>query len=254
MKIALFAADIVGNEIAKFFGENNESLACLVLDSKDKKGFNLQILLDSNIENDKVFYSDSLYEEEILHALKKMDLDLIILAWWPYILKESLLEIPKIGCLNFHPSYLPYNKGKDPNFWAIAEDTPFGVSLHFVNMKIDSGNIAFQSAIDKSWEDTGKTLYERALKEIVKLFKDNFQQIKSGKIPRKSQDFSYVSFHKRSELDSASKIDLDKKYIARDLLNIIRARTFYPHPAAWFVDNGKEYEIRIKITKKEDNK
>ncbi len=42
-------------------------------------------------------------------------------------------------------------------------------------------------------------------------------------------------------------IDLDKSYKARDLLNIIRARTFYPHPAAYFVDGGEKYEVRIDI-------
>ena len=253
--IALFAADKVGHEIAKFFGENNEPLTCLVLDSKDKKELNLPIFLDSGIiGHGKTFYSDSLYKKENLHSLKKMDLDLVILAWWPYILKESLLEIPKIGCLNFHPSYLPYNRGKDPNFWAIAKDTPFGVSLHFANTKIDNGSIAFQSVIDKSWEDTGKTLYEKETKEILSLFKNNFQQIKSGNIPRKPQDLSRGSFHRRRELEAASRIDLEKSYKARDLLNIIRARTFYPYPAAWFIDNGKKYEVRIKITKREDDK
>lgn len=255
MNIALFAADRVGFEVAKFFSENNEPLTCLVLDSKDTKGLNAQILADSGIkEHNRIFYSDSLYKEEILHALKKMDLDLIILAWWPYILKEDLLKIPKIGCLNFHPSYLPYNRGKDPNFWSIVEETPFGVTLHFADIGIDSGDIAFQSLIDKSWEDTGKTLYEKETKEILSLFKNNFQQIKSGNIPRKPQDLSRGSFHRRRELEAASRIDLEKSYKARDLLNIIRARTFYPYPAAWFIDNGKKYEVQIKITKREDDK
>lgn len=254
MNIALFAADIVGHEVANFFGEKNEPLTCLILDSKDKKGFNAQILADSGIkENNRVFYSDSLYKEETLNILKKMNLDLAILAWWPYIIKDDLTKMCKIGCLNFHPSYLPYNRGKDPNFWSFVEDVPFGVSLHFVDSGIDSGDIAFQSVIEKSWEDTGKTLYEKALKEIVKLFKNNFQQIKSGKIPRKPQDLRRGSFHRRRELDLASMIDLDKSYKARDLLNIIRARTFDPHPAAWFVDNGEKYELRIEIKRVSKN-
>lgn len=248
MNISLFAADVVGHQIAKFFGEKNESLTCLVLDSEDRKALNQQIIADSGIkEPDRIFYSNSLYKEDTLGRLKKMNLDLVILAWWPYILKEELMEIPKIGCLNFHPSFLPYNRGKDSNFWSIVEEVLFGVSLHFVNAGIDTGDIAYQSVIDKDWEDTGETLYEKALKEIVKLFKDNFEQIKSVQIPRKPQDLRQGSFHKREELDSASLIDLDKSYRARDLLNIIRARTFPPHPAAWFVDNGQKYEVRIEI-------
>ncbi|MBT9138991.1 MAG: Linear gramicidin synthase subunit A [Syntrophomonadaceae bacterium] len=243
MNIGLFAAAEVGCEIVKFFKENTEGLSCLILDSKDT--FNAKILSNSNAQ--EVLCSDFLDKESAVDKLRQMQLDLIILAWWPYIVKENLIKIPRIGCLNFHPSYLPYNRGKDPNFWSIVEDVPFGVSLHFVDTGIDSGDIAFQSVIEKSWDDTGKTLHEKALKEIVKLFKDNFQQIKSGKIPRKPQDLSHGSFHRRSELDSASMIDLDRSYRARDLLNIVRARTFYPHPAAWFVDNGEKHEVRIEI-------
>lgn len=253
MNIALLAADIVGHDVAKFFGESNEPLTCLILDSKDEKGLNAEILADCGIkERSRVFHSDSLYEEKNLNALKKMKLDLAILAWWPYILREELIGIPRIGCLNFHPSYLPHNRGKDPNFWAIVEDMPFGVSLHFVDTGVDSGDIAFQSVIEKSWEDTGKTLYEKALKEIVKLFKNNFEQIKSGTIPRKRQDITQASFHKRSELEAGSMINLDKCYNARGLLNIIRARTFHPYPAAWFVDNGEKYEVRTEITRISD--
>ncbi len=255
MNIALFAADTVGCEVAKIFAENSESLACLILDSKDGKGLNAEIIAVSGIKDSKrIIYSQKLSQQDAIDKLRRLELDLAILAWWPYIIKESLINIPKIGCLNFHPSYLPYNRGKDPNFWAIVENAPFGVSIHFVETGIDSGDIAFQSYIETSWEDSGKTLYEKATREIVKLFKNNFSRIKSGDIPRKPQDLSQGSFHKRKELDSASKLDLDEIYKGRDLLNILRARTFQPYPAAWFVDKGEKYEVQVSITKVNDVK
>jgi methionyl-tRNA formyltransferase len=247
MNIGVFAADLVGCEIIKFFKDKNEPLSCLVLDARDSKGMNAKILTHSKVL--KVFYSDSLYEENTLLQLRALNLDLIILAWWPYIIKDCVIEIPKLGCLNLHPSYLPYNRGKDPNFWSLVEDVPFGVSIHFVTAGIDSGDVVCQTRIQKSWEDTGKTLYEKAVTEIVKLFKDNFEKIKSGNLPRKPQDLNLGSFHRRSELDPASMIDLNKNYRACDLLNLLRARTFVPHPAAWFVDNNEKFEVRIEIQK-----
>ncbi len=250
MNIALFAADTVGNAVAEFFGENQEPLACLVLDSRDGKRINSEIITHSGITDPrKIFYSDLLYEEQTITALKSMGLDLILLAWWPYIIRKSLIQIPRMGCLNFHPSYLPYNRGKHYNFWTIVEDVPFGVTLHWVNEGIDSGDIAFQSVIEKSWEDTGETLYHKAQKEIVRLFKEKFFEIKRGNIPRIPQNLSNGSFHKSDELEKASRIELDKSYKARDLLNILRARTFRPHPGAWFIDDGIKYEVRVEITK-----
>ena len=174
MNIALFAAGNVGFQIAKFFGDSNESLACLILDYNAGEAANERMIRASGIEPARVIYSNALYEESIIAHLKELQLDLGILAWWPYIIKEPVLDIPRIGILNFHPSYLPYNRGKHYNFWTIVEDTPFGVTLHFIDKDIDSGEIAFQSRIPKTWEDTGKTLYEKAQSAIVQLFIDNF--------------------------------------------------------------------------------
>jgi methionyl-tRNA formyltransferase len=195
-----------------------------------------------------VLTSDDLKESPPLSVLRELELDLIILAWWPYILKEDLIRLPRVGCLNFHPSYLPYNRGKHYNYWSIVEERPFGVTIHWVDEEIDQGEIAFQSLIPKSWEDTGETLYFKAQKEMVRLFKENFHRIKAGDIPRKPQDLRLGSFHYAKELEEASRIDLEKEYNARHLLNLLRARTFPPNPGAWFLDRGVKYEVRVKIT------
>jgi methionyl-tRNA formyltransferase len=249
MNFFLFAAGHVGLQVAKFYGDNKEPLSCLVVDSNDDAS-NPSIIRASGIDPERVIYSKDLYRPSTVERLKSLQGDLGILAWWPYIIKEPVLSITRSGMLNFHPSYLPYNRGKHYNFWSIVEDSPFGVSLHFITNGVDDGDIAFQSRIEKAWTDTGKTLYEKAQVEIVRLFIDNFPSIKSGNIPRIPQKLDLGSFHKARELDMASCIDLDKPYKARDLLNLLRARTFSPHPAAWFTDNGQDYEVRVEIKPK----
>ena len=248
MNIALFAANSVGNEVSKFFGENPGTLRCLVLDPRDPGAFNVQIIENCGAGGEaKIFYHDALDQQQTLSALAALNLDLIILAWWPYIVKKELLDLPRLGCLNFHPSYLPYNRGKNYNFWALVEENPFGVSLHWVDEGIDTGDIAFQRRVETTWEDTGATLYAKAQEEIVRLFRESYPAIKSGNIPRVPQDLQLGSSHFARELDDASKIELDKTYSARALLNILRARTFPPHPAAWFTADGKTYEVRVEI-------
>jgi len=247
MNMALFAARNVGYQVAKFYGDNKEPLSCLVLDAKDDSGLNSKIIEESGVSPNKVFYSDALYKDETTNALGNMNLDLIILAWWPYIIKEKLLSLPRMGCLNFHPSYLPYNRGKHYNFWAIVEEVPFGVSLNSADKGIDTGDIAYQSLIETSWEDTGESLYIKAQEEIVRLFKEKFPDIKTGRIPRVPQDLSKGSFHNSNELEESSRIDLDKGYKARTLLNLLRARTFPPHPGAWFIDKGQKFQARLEI-------
>ena len=176
--------------------------------------------------------------------------DLGICAWWPKILHSPLLELPKSGFVNTHPSLLPYCRGKHYNFWAIVEKVPFGVTLHTLDRSIDTGDIVAQIPIAYDWQDTGETLYNKAAAAMVRLFCDTYPKLRSGNFERRAQDLSLGSFHLASELEPASRIDLDKDYRARDLLNLLRARTFRGHPACVFSDDGIEYEVRVEIARK----
>ncbi len=251
MKFVVFASDYVGKEIVKFFGEINQPISCLVLDIKDKDNFNDEIVDSFTAKNPEspIIYSDKIYNEESLALLKNISPDIMVLAWWSYIIKLPLIQIPRLGVLNFHPSYLPFNRGKHYNFWTLVEETPFGVTIHWVNEGVDSGDIAFQRLIRKTWGDTGKTLYYKAQETIIHLFRDNFERLKQGQIPRIPQNLNEGSFHRANELTAASRIDLEKEYKAKDLLNLLRAKTFPPYPAAWFVDDeGNKFEVRVEIS------
>jgi len=174
------------------------------------------------------------------------------LVWWPHIIGKSLIALPRHGFINTHPSLLPYNRGKHYNFWALVEQAPFGVSLHMVEAGIDCGDIIAQVPIGYDWEDTGATLYAKASAAISELFKATYPQIREGRIVRTPQDLMQGSFHLAKELEPASRIDLDAMYRARDLLNLLRARTFPGYPACRFRErDGQEYEVRVEIRRKD---
>ncbi len=246
-KIALFAADAVGLRIARFLREQEAPLACLVLDKQDKRGLNVQIVDAVGSDQVKIITTDRGTDLQLASRLAQHSPDLCVLAWWPYILKPEVIAIPTIGCLNFHPSLLPYGRGKSPNFWSLVEETPFGVTIHWVDEGVDSGDIAFQCEIPVSWEDTGKTLYLKSQDELIRLFQQHWPEIRSGEIPRTPQSDLFVSRYQH-ELDSASRIDLDEPSTGRTILNKLRARTFEPHPGAWFEVAGRRYEVRISIS------
>lgn len=248
MRLALFAADQVGREIVALFAERGVQPDLLVLDSKDPSRFNAELQAQANARC--VVLSDALSSEATLEAIEALQVDLGILAWWPYLLKPSLIKLSRLGFLNFHPSLLPYNRGKHPNFWSLVEQTPYGVTLHFITERIDAGEIAYQRAIPVTWEDTAKSLHEKGKGALVALFRDHFDEIITGQIPRRAQDLSTGTFHLGKELEAASEIDLDRSYSGRSLLNLLRARTYPPHPGAWFSEHGETYEVRIEIRKR----
>jgi methionyl-tRNA formyltransferase len=188
--------------------------------------------------------------DETAKAIRLLNGNIFLLAWWPLILKREFLSLGQEVTLNLHPSLLPYARGKDPNFWTIVEQSPFGVSIHHVIPEIDAGDIAFQREISYTWEDTGETLYGKAGRTMVELFRDSYPRIVNFDIPRQAQALTKGTFHRREELDARSLIDLDQRYTAKEFINLLRARTFEPHDACRFVDGGETYEVRVSIRRK----
>ncbi len=180
----------------------------------------------------------------------KITPDLGFLTWWPKLVKDPLLGLPKHGFINTHPSLLPYNRGKHYNFWALVEQAPFGVTLHFVDEGIDTGDIIVQQSIPYDWEDNGASLYNKAIVATIELFKSSYPKIRQLNIQVHKQREGKGSLHISKELDPDSHIDLNKKYLAGDLLNLLRARTFPGHPSCWFEDDGEAFEVRVDIKRK----
>lgn len=182
-----------------------------------------------------------------LYSLKP---DKFFLLWWPFILKKNLLKIPQSETINIHPSYLPYFKGKDPNFWAILSKGPYGVSINEANAKADSGKILFKKKIykiDKTID--GKKLYNINLKELIKLFKNKYIFLRKKKFSKSKFMNKKTKIYKRKDMIKESKISLNKTYKAEYLIDLLRAKNFPPNRGVIFKKNGNTYSINIKIKK-----
>lgn len=240
MRIALFSDGKVGAAITEFVLASypQDVIAVVTCDEGDI----FQIAKKQKMDV-KAFTTT----EEISSYLQKRDVELGVLAWWPKIIKSPLLETPPRGFLNTHPSLLPYGRGKHPNFWALVEQTPFGVSLHMIDQGIDTGDVVAQIPIPYDWTDTGQSLYEKSLTAMIHLFRETYPRLRSGEFPRIKQDAEFATSHRAKELDPFCRIDLNKSYKARDLINLLRARTFSGHPSCWFESNRDRYSIRIDI-------
>lgn len=241
MRLVLLADGAVGAKFAKFLIETYPDDIVLIVTTQIN-----DIYREAEGKGIRVCVFDS--EKNVLGQISS-GVDLGILAWWPKILKSPLLEAPRLGFVNTHPSLLPYNRGKHYNFWALVEQAPFGVTLHRVDSGVDTGAIVAQAHIDYDWCDTGETLYKKAQVAMLQLLNKTYPVLRTGQFASRPQDVGAGSFHRASELESASKIDLDAHYRARDLLNLLRARTFEGYPGCWFDEAGNRYEISIKIRK-----
>lgn len=249
MRVALFASGPVGVGVADILADSNADLRILVEDAGDRDCAVASRMKVVPPQMRVIRWAAD--ETSLASQLVEAGVELGVLAWWPRILGPTLLRSVPHGFVNLHPSLLPNGQGKDPNFWCIVEEQAFGVSLHQVDEGVDTGPILAQREIATSWEDTGQTLYERALAETTEMFAESLDALLGGLVGV-PQDPTAGSHHRRAELTPASRIDLDATYRARDLLNLIRARTFVGHPGAWFDDQGGRYEVRVSIQRLED--
>lgn len=176
------------------------------------------------------------------------DCDWGFLVWWPQIIREPLIGAPKHGFLNTHPSLLPHARGKHTTFWTLSKALPFGVSLHRVTPLVDSGAILAQQEIHYGWSDDSQSLYQRAQEAMISLFIAEYPKLRANMATFVEQN-SDIPAHFAREIESASRINLDETYVARDILNLLRARTMLGQPACWFNEDGNRYEVRISITR-----
>ncbi|MEP6766494.1 MAG: formyltransferase family protein [Gemmatimonadaceae bacterium] len=245
MKVVLMADDVVGLNVARWLLDNYRSDVALVVTMARNEIFDAAV---AHGVSAIVFESDLQVVSYCQNNELAIDLGLVV--WWPRIIREPLLALAREGFINTHPSLLPYNRGKHYNFWALVEQAPFGVTLHFINDDIDCGDVVAQSPINYSWEDSGETLFLKAREAMFDLVCDSYPRLRLSNIARQPQDASLGSFHFAKELESASVVDLDKSYPARDLLNLLRARTFAGHPSCWFADGNDQFEVRVNIRRK----
>lgn len=247
MRVVVFAAGEVGRNCVKgMLSEENESVTCDLV--------SLVVTTDVDPESQRikdivVFRGIRHSSWEDLEASALDGTDLLLLLWWPHIIKKEIIEKSSRGAINLHPSLLPYNRGKHPYYWAIVEGTPFGVSIHCVTPGIDDGPVMYQKEIPVPIWMSGGQLYKLAKQNIVALFLDHYMDIVSGNYTTVPQDEKLATFHLGKQLKGHSTIDLDRTYTARELINIIRGRSYGPGMAsAQFRHEGKTYSIQTIIT------
>src|SRR5581483_3200217 len=166
---------------------------------------------------------------ETIAGLRDLKPDLGLSVFFGYILRAPVLEMFPAGCLNVHPGLLPYNRGTYPNVWSIVEGTPAGVTLHYVDEGVDTGDIVAQREVAVEPTDTGATLYAKLEEACLETFAAAWPAIAAGTAPRRPQPAAPGTTHRRADVERIDRIELDRHYPARELIDVLRARTFPPY-------------------------
>ena len=170
---------------AVFISGTGSNLKSLIQFSKLKKSpIVIEIIISNNAKSKGLQYANiykikkrvfdfknSLSEKKIIDELKQNNINLICLAGFMKILSKSFIKNFKGKILNIHPSLLPKYKGLNTHERAIRnKDKYSGCTVHFVNSRLDSGEIINQKKVRIKKLDTPKTLAKRILIQEHKLY------------------------------------------------------------------------------------
>ena len=246
MRLICLVNNYLGWQALDYLRTRADAVA-VVIHPAERAKFQSEIVASAEAAGAQVFRASDLTSEVTVRKMAELRPELGISVMFGYVLKKDFLDILPHGCLNLHPAYLPYNRGAHPNVWSIVEKTPAGVTLHYIDEGIDTGDIVGQKLLPSSCSDTGETLYHKLEVAAMELLKESWPAIESGQLQSVPQAHGDATYHKQADLSRIEEIHLDQSYRAGDLLNLLRARTFPPYPGAFFRHNGKKVQVRVQF-------
>jgi len=135
---------------------------------------------------------------EFLDELRSLETDLVVSVSCPQLFRRPLLELPSRGCLNVHGALLPNYRGILPSFWMLANgERTAGVTVYFVDERIDAGDVCARRAFEISPDDTLDTFLRRSKRVGAELLLEALDQIEAQtvrRLPMNLEEGTYYSW------------------------------------------------------------
>jgi methionyl-tRNA formyltransferase len=164
-----------------------------------------------------------------LAGLKRFDADLGVVVAYGHILRQQVLDAPRLGMLNVHASLLPRLRGAAPVQWAIARgDTRTGVSIMRMEAGLDSGPVLHQVATTIGEDETGGELTRRLAALGAEALVETLSRLPRHALGGQPQDDALATYAPKITRETAR---IDWTANAAQVARTIRA--FDPIPGAW---------------------
>lgn len=184
---------------------------------------------------------------EFIHKIQEYKADLFVSMSFNQIFKSEIMNLPLLKTINCHAGKLPYYRGRNVLNWALINDEKeFGITVHYVDEGIDTGDIILQKTYEITDEDSYATLLERAYEGCAEVLYEAMKMVQYGKAQAVKQttiDPIGMYCGMRREGDEI----LDWNQTSREIFNFVRALCF-PGPQALSFLNQRPIKInRVKL-------
>ena len=122
-----------------------------------------------------------------VERIDELDPVIAVIHGYRLILRRPVLGRLPDRVVNLHIGYLPYNRGADPNLWSALDGTPAGVSIHYVDEGVDTGDLIAQRRLSFGDEETLAGSYAKLQAAMLELFREQWPAIRAGTCARHRQ-------------------------------------------------------------------
>jgi methionyl-tRNA formyltransferase len=162
--------------------------------------------------------------EEFIRKIKNQNPDLFVVCHFQRLLKKELIEIPRFGAINLHPSMLPKYRGMSPQHWPIINGEKYtGITVHFIDEGVDTGDIIIQKKILIK-KDYYVSDLQNQFKPIYKIiFNQAIELIESKNVNFFKQSHLKGSYYGKLKIDNCI---INTNFSIVNAYNLIRAVSF----------------------------
>jgi len=240
MRIVLVGQAAFGEAVLQKLVENGEEVIAVFCPPDPPGGRGNPLRERAEQLGIPVFQPKHMRDPEVYQEFAKLQPDLNVLAFVTDIVPQRILDLPRLGSIQYHPSLLPLHRGGSAINWAIINgETKTGLSIFWVDRGIDTGPVLLQKEVEIGPDDTVGSLYFNKLFPLgVAAMAEAVQLVEEGKAPRIVQDESRATYEPLCRENNAT-IDWSRPY--QQVYNFIRGNN--PSPGATTFLAGKKVKI-----------
>jgi len=251
LRIIFFGTPAFAADVLAFLLDNGIDIVAVITKPDRPKGRSgapiptpVKAMAEKKIPLIPLFQPPMVSDPDFAKTLLPFRADLFVVVAYGEIIKQHLLDMPKLGCINLHASLLPKYRGAAPIQHSILEgDAKTGVTIMHMSKKMDAGDIIKMVEVPINPNDTFPEVEQALRKQGSQALLEVIQNFSNpGNVVRIPQEHSLATYASKIELEDC---ELDWNKPAIKLHHLIRAVT--PEPGAWCYVTIRGQKKRLKI-------
>lgn len=237
MRIALIGQSAFGEAVLRALAQNGADEIVGVFCPRDREGRPVDPIKSAAVElGVDVFQPRRMRSARAIEGFKSLEADLGVMAFVTDFVAMEILEAPRLGTIQYHPSLLPKHRGPSSINWPIIfGETETGLTIFWPDDGLDTGPILLQKHVPIGPDDTlGSVYFGRLFPLGVEAMVESVDLVRRGEAPRIVQDESQATYEGWCT-DEDAQIDWEKP--AGEVYNLVRGSN--PRPGAHTTHRGE---------------